>query len=272
MAVSVSATALAEDNENIFIVDEETGEVTVGQGEIVENPDDSVQTPSDDEDGNNESGNNDDDDNSSDRDDDDGERTYTSGNRNDRDDEDEEEDETTEESINPFVDVAEDAWYYDYILDVYEKGLMAGTGDEGFSPDSTLTRAMVTSIVYRMAGSPDVVYTAKFTDVPDGQWYTDGMLWASDNGVIAGYGNGLCGPNDPITVEQMAAILYRYAGSPDMSANTNVLSSYPDSASVSTYAADALKWAVVNGMTQGETLHPATSATRAEAAKMFSLF
>lgn len=257
MAASIPVTALAEDNENVFIVDEETGEVSVEQGEIVETPEDDTSDTSS---------------TSNDDDEEDDRTTHTSGSQSNIDDEDGEDETTASESVDPFNDVTETDWFYEYVVDAYDKGLMAGTGDNEFSPNATLTRGMVTSIVYRMAGSPDVVYTAKFTDVPDGQWYTDGMLWASDNGVIAGYGDGLCGPNDPITVEQMASILYRYAGSPDMTANASVLDSYPDAAEVSAYATDAMKWAVVNGMTQGTTLHPTTNATRAEAAKMFSLF
>ena len=160
-------------------------------------------------------------------------------------------------------------WCYDYVLDVYNKKLILGTSEDTFSPDTPLTRAMVASIIYRMAGSPDVNYSAIFTDVPDGQWYTKGIIWAYNNKVISGDGNGLCGPNDYVTVEQLASILYRYAGSPEVTAE---ITGYSDVAAISEYAKTGMAWAVSKKMNNGETLHPASPATRAEAAKMFSLF
>ena len=175
----------------------------------------------------------------------------------------------TEGKNNPFKDIASDSWYYDYALDVYEKGLMAGTADDMFSPDATLTRGMVASIVYRMEGSPTVEYKTLFTDIPDGQWYTDGVIWAAEKGIIAGYGNGLCGPNDSVTVEQLASILYRYSGSP--SADLSVLNKYSDISSISEYAKTAMAWAVSKDMTEGAQLHSKSAATRAETAKMFSI-
>ncbi len=175
----------------------------------------------------------------------------------------------TEEKTNPFNDVAASSWYYDYVLDVYEKGLMAGTADDMFSPDATLTRGMVASIVYRMEGSPKVEYKTLFTDIPDGQWYTSGVIWAAENGIIAGYGNGLCGPNDSVTIEQLASILYRYSGSP--SADLSVLDKYSDMSMISDYAKTAMSWAVSKDMTEGAQLHSKSAATRAEAAKMFSI-
>ena len=146
---------------------------------------------------------------------------------------------------------------------------MAGTADDMFSPDATLTRGMVASIVYRMEGSPKVEYKTLFTDIPDGQWYTSGVIWAAENGIIAGYGNGLCGPNDSVTVEQLASILYRYSGSP--SADLSVLNKYSDISSISEYAKTAMAWAVSKDMTEGAQLHSKSAATRAETAKMFSI-
>ena len=113
-------------------------------------------------------------------------------------------------TVNPFKDITANMWCYDYVLDVYNKKLILGTSEDTFSPDTPLTRAMVASIIYRMAGSPDVSYSAIFTDVPDGQWYTKGIIWAYNNKVISGYGNGLCGPNDYVTVEQLASIPVSY--------------------------------------------------------------
>lgn len=176
-----------------------------------------------------------------------------------------------EADTNPFNDVDVNMWCYDYVMDVYKKGLILGTADDTFSPNTSLTRAMVASIVYRMAGSPDVSYSAIFTDVPEGQWYTAGIIWAYNNGVISGYGNGLCGPNDYVTVEQLASILYRYAGSPEV-ADSVAITGYSDYTTISDYAQKAMLWAVSKNMNQGDNLHPASAATRAEAAKMFSLF
>ena len=172
-------------------------------------------------------------------------------------------------TVNPFKDVTANMWCYDYVLDVYNKKLILGTSEDTFSPDTPLTRAMAASIIYRMAGSPDVSYSAIFTDVPDGQWYTKGIIWAYNNKVISGYGNGLCGPNDYVTVEQLASILYRYAGSPEVTAE---ITGYSDVNAISEYAKTGMAWAVSKKMNNGETLHPASPATRAEAAKMFSLF
>lgn len=172
-------------------------------------------------------------------------------------------------TVNPFKDITASMWCYDYVLDVYNKKLILGTSEDEFSPNTPLTRAMVASIIYRMAGSPDVSYSAIFTDVPDGQWYTKGIIWAYNNKVISGYGNGLCGPNDYVTVEQLASILYRYAGSPEVTAE---ITGYSDVAAISEYAKTGMAWAVSKKMNNGETLHPASPATRAEAAKMFSLF
>lgn len=172
-------------------------------------------------------------------------------------------------TVNPFKDITANMWCYDYVLDVYNKKLILGTSEDTFSPDTPLTRAMVASIIYRMAGSPDVSYSAIFTDVPDGQWYTKGIIWAYNNKVISGYGNGLCGPNDYVTVEQLASTLYRYAGSPEVTAE---ITGYSDVAAISEYAKTGMAWAVSKKMNNGETLHPASPATRAEAAKMFSLF
>lgn len=172
-------------------------------------------------------------------------------------------------TVNPFKDITANMWCYDYVLDVYNKKLILGTSEDTFSPDTPLTRAMVASIIYRMAGSPDVSYSAIFTDVPDGQWYTKGIIWAYNNKVISGYGNGLCGPNDYVTVEQLASILYRYAGSPEVTAE---ITGYSDVAAISEYAKTGMAWAVSKKMNNGETLHPVSPATRAEAAKMFSLF
>ena len=176
----------------------------------------------------------------------------------------------------PFTDVVSGSWYYDSVAYVYEQGLMGGTGEGRFSPDLTTSRAMIVTILYRLEGSPAVSGGASFADVTAGQWYSDGVAWASANGIVTGYSNGSFGPDDTITREQMAAILYRYARYKgyDLSAQA-ALDGYADAAQVSAYAADAMKWAVGSGLitgTSGTTLSPAGSATRAQAAVILARF
>lgn len=176
----------------------------------------------------------------------------------------------------PFTDVASGSWYYDSVAYVYEQGLMGGTGEGRFSPDLTTSRAMIVTILYRLEGSPAVSGGASFADVTAGQWYSDGVAWASANGIVTGYSNGSFGPDDTITREQMAAILYRYARYKgyDLSAQA-ALDGYADAAQVSAYAADAMKWAVGSGLitgTSGTTLSPDGSATRAQAAVILARF
>ena len=176
----------------------------------------------------------------------------------------------------PFTDVASGSWYYDSVAYVYEQGLMGGTGEGRFSPDLTTSRAMIVTILYRLEGSPAVSGGASFADVTAGQWYSDGVAWASANGIVTGYSNGSFGPDDTITREQMAAILYRYARYKGYALSAQAaLDGYADAAQVSAYAADAMKWAVGSGLitgTSGTTLSPAGSATRAQAAVILARF
>ena len=170
----------------------------------------------------------------------------------------------------PFIDVAEDAWYYDAVYYVYEKGLMEGTSATTFSPMMTTTRGMIVTILYRLEGSPAVVGESSFADVADGAWYTDAVVWANANGIVKGYGNGDFGPNDIITREQMATILFRYASYKgyDVSESAD-LSDYTDAEQVSDWALAELQWAnaeeLITG-TSAATLTPGGDATRAEAA------
>lgn len=174
------------------------------------------------------------------------------------------------EEEEPFIDVEPDDWFYDYVVYVYKNGYMAGTSDTEFSPNNTLTRGMVATILYRMAGEPAVEYSTVFTDLADEQWYTDGMIWAINEGIIAGYGDGTCRPEALITIEQLASILYRHAGSPEISEIT--ISHIPGYEDISDYAVDAMQWADDNGMLRGEALRPGYAASRAEAAMMFTIF
>ena len=179
----------------------------------------------------------------------------------------------------PFTDVPEGAWYADAAAYVYEHGLMAGTSATTFAPDATTSRSMIATILWRMAGSPVVNYAMDFADVPEGQWYSEAVRWAASEGVVTGYGNGLFGTNDPITREQFAAMLYRFAQEQgydvSIGENTNILS-YTDVADLSEYAISAMQWAVgagiINGTGDGSTLSPQSQATRAQAAVMLMRF
>ena len=111
----------------------------------------------------------------------------------------------------PFTDVPEDAWYADAAAYVYKHGLMAGTSATTFAPDVTTSWAMIATVLWRMAGSPVVNYAMTYTDVDPAAWYGEAVRWATSEGVVTGYGNGLFGTNDPITREQFAVMLYRYA-------------------------------------------------------------
>ncbi len=110
-----------------------------------------------------------------------------------------------------YNDVDANAWYSWCVADATERGLMNGTGGGTFTPDGDLTRAMLVTVLWRLAGEPAAVDPAAFTDVPDGQWYSDAVAWASGFNVVEGYGGGVFGTNDPVTREQMAVIIYRWA-------------------------------------------------------------
>ena len=178
----------------------------------------------------------------------------------------------------PFVDVPGDAWYAGGVRYVYAHGLMNGTGNWRFSPNRTTTRAMIATILYRMEGSPRVYGTSQFGDVEAGSWYEDAVIWATQNDIVEGYTSKTFGPDDPITREQMAAMLYRYADycRCDMSAGRYVdLSKYSDMNEISDYAIPALRWAVGEEIIQGRTgkrLAPTDTATRAEVAVMLMRF
>ncbi|WP_294510568.1 S-layer homology domain-containing protein [uncultured Intestinimonas sp.] len=176
----------------------------------------------------------------------------------------------------PFTDVASGDWYAQAVAYVYRQGLMSGTALNQFSPDLTTNRAMLVTILYRLAGSPAVSGAAAFTDVSGGDWFASGVAWASANGIVTGYGDGRFGPSDPITREQMAAILYRYAGFAGQStAGQADLSGYTDAGLVSAYAAAPMGWAVDRGLITGVSAHtlvPRGSATRAQVATILMRF
>lgn len=169
----------------------------------------------------------------------------------------------------PFGDVKTSDWFYDPVKYVYDKGLMTGTSATEFAPNLTTTRGMIVSILHRLEGGP-VVENDAFSDVSSDDWYGQSVAWAASVGVVNGFEDGTFRPNDPITREQMAAILYNYSQYKgyDVSARAD-LSKYSDAASVSSWATEVLSWAnaegLVNGMTK-TTLDPQASATRAQVA------
>lgn len=178
-----------------------------------------------------------------------------------------------------FADVAADAWYADAVQYVYENGMMSGTSETTFSPDLTTTRGMIVTILYRLEGSPDLSNENlgyPYADVDANAYYADAVYWARQNGIVSGMSAEQFAPNDAITREQMAAILYRYAQFKgyDVSAKAD-LSVYTDAAQVSTYATDAMAWAngaqLIAGTSQA-TLTPAGNATRAQVATILMRF
>ena len=172
----------------------------------------------------------------------------------------------------PFTDVQESSWFYDAVAYVYGNGLMNGMTDTAFAPGVTMTRGMLVTILYRMAGSPAVSGAAGFGDVPAGAYYADAAAWAAANGIVTGYDADTFAPDAPITREQLAAILYRCAGA---SGDNAALDGFTDAASVSGYASGAMAWAVdaglITGMGDG-TLAPQGSATRAQTAVILMRF
>lgn len=176
----------------------------------------------------------------------------------------------------PFKDVKTADWFYNDVKYVYEKGMMAGTAADVFAPNATTTRAMIVTILYRLEGSPAVIGTSAFVDVPAGQWYTDAVNWAAANQIVKGTSATTFAPNDSITREQMAAILYRYAQYKGYDVTKKAdLSGYSDNGQVSAYAKDALAWAnaakLINGVTN-TTLAPQGNATRAQVSAILHRF
>lgn len=169
---------------------------------------------------------------------------------------------------NPFTDVKDSAWYYENVYYMSKNGLMNGISKATFNPNGTTSRSMIVTILWRLEGSMNAA-TNSFNDVED-TWYTNAVAWASNNGIVSGYGNGKFGPNDTITREQMASIIYNYAKYKgyDVTTNTNVLS-FSDTGSISSWAKDAMSFVVENGIMTGKDnnkLDPKATATRAEVA------
>ena len=183
---------------------------------------------------------------------------------------------TFAETPLPFTDVTEGDWFYDAVRYAYETGLMDGVGDSLFAPNSQTTRAQLVTILYRLAGQPAVSGDLPFTDVADGLWYTDAVLWAAQKGIVNGISETEFAPAGDLTREQLATILYRYAESMgyDVSAQAD-LSGFPDAGDIQSYATQALSWAVAEGLLQGfedDSLRPGGTATRAQIATILMRF
>lgn len=180
---------------------------------------------------------------------------------------------------NPFTDVSENDWFFNDVKFVYQNGLMNGTSATTFSPEGTTSRGMIVTILWRMAGSPDMedkIWGYPFADVDATAYYGTAVYWARLNGIAGGYDDATFGPNDPITREQMAAILYRYAQYKgyDVSAKAD-LNKFTDADEISNYALEALQWANAEGLINGKgdgVLDPKGQATRAEAAAILTRF
>lgn len=177
----------------------------------------------------------------------------------------------------PFMDVSESDWYYDAIAFVYGRGYFSGTGESIFSPNTSMTRAMVATVLHRLAGSETASDTGRFADVPAGQWYSQGIAWASQKGVVNGMGGDRYEPELAVTREQLVTMLYRYQKEykGESAAGGGTLAAFPDGASVSSWAADAMSWAVGSKLISGRDtghLDPTGTATRAEVATILQRF
>ena len=180
---------------------------------------------------------------------------------------------TVQKPDTRFDDVAKSAWYYKAVEYVAENGIMSGVSAREFAPNAGFSRAMLAQTLYAMSGKPAVKAESIFADVAANAWYADAVNWAAEKGYVSGVGDGKFAPDASITREQMALILYRYAGSPD--ASGMVLREFADGDSVSAYAVDAIRWAVHEGLISGmenNTLAPQGTATRAQVAQILMNF
>jgi hypothetical protein len=180
------------------------------------------------------------------------------------------------EPVAALRDVSTSDWYYEDVKFAVENGLFKGVSESEFAPDAQMTRAMLATVLHRLAGEPAAAGAAPFGDVPAGRWFTEAVAWASANGVIDGYSADVFGANDAVTREQIAVLLYRYAKlmGYDVSATAD-LSGYADVGAVAEWAREAMAWANATGLIAGRganALAPADTATRAEVAAMLHRF
>ena len=180
----------------------------------------------------------------------------------------------SESWVNPFTDVRESDWFYEAVKYAHQKGLVAGTSATTFSPQVTMTRGMMVTVLWNYTGKPQTG-SAVFTDVADGTWYADAVNWAAAKGIVSGYGNGLFGPNDEITREQMAVILYNYTKFIKADLPKKRVGAFVDDAQISTWAKEAvgIMYAaeILNGKGNND-FDPQGRATRAEVVAMMRSF
>ena len=177
----------------------------------------------------------------------------------------------------PFTDVTSGDWFYDAVAYVYDKGMMEGTTDTTFAPTMNLTRSMIAQVLYNLEERPEAPGAAGFPDVAAGAWYADAVNWAAARGIVKGYDTGAFGPEDSVTREQLAAILYRYAQVKgyDTTQGGMAVREFSDSASISDWAQEAMAWAVNAQVLSGKgngVLDPQGTVTRAEVAQMLMNF
>ena len=175
----------------------------------------------------------------------------------------------------PFTDVSTSDWFYDDVAFVYKNGLFSGTDSRSFSPNASMTRAMLVTVLYRLEGDPTVTGRSSFTDVRSGAYYEKSVIWAAANGIVTGTDSTSFSPDAKVTREQLAAILYRYAQYRKLDTDASAkLNSFTDADSVSAYASEALGWAVSEGLINGASgkLMPKGDATRAQVAAILHRF
>ena len=175
-----------------------------------------------------------------------------------------------------FLDVRREDWFYSDVRYVVEHGLFHGTTQERFSPNAPMTRGMLVTVLYRLAGSPKAAENSGFADVAAGKYYADAVSWAAENGIVSGVSDGCFAPDSRVTREQLAAILYRYARDKRYdTGKTADLTGFADYGQISGYAAEALSWANAEGLVNGRSetaLSPQGQATRAEVAAILHRF
>ena len=181
----------------------------------------------------------------------------------------------TADAAYTITDVSRTSWFYADAAFVYEKGLFSGTDSSTFSPDASMTRAMLVTVLYRLEGQPAVTGSSSFADVKSGVYYERAVIWAAANGIVTGTGSASFSPDAKVTREQLAAILYRYAQYRKLDTSANAkLNGFSDADNVSGYASAALGWAVAEGLVNGASgrLMPKGNATRAQVAAIFHRF
>ena len=175
----------------------------------------------------------------------------------------------------PFTDVPENQWYYDDVRFVVENGLFTGVSDTQFQPGTTMQRNMMATVLHRLAKKPAVSYSTIFSDVPDGQWYTNGIIWCAQMGIVNGVGGGRYAPGQTVTRQQIAVMLHNYAVKTGQTADERGdLNAFSDAGAVASWAKEAMSWAVGSGILNGSggKLLPEDGAQRAQVAAMLHRF